>query len=151
MSVTTSALEISSPNKVIPMNQSPNQSFSSTSVADFKNKMSSSFEQCQMWPLNEQIYQEYIQNFKTKMSKNQKEENGQLIEDTEQEELEEKQTIKKQNNNQRQKKANLEVKQNRENDSSSDDDQPQTNTLEEEDEENDKESNFIFIFIFLNK
>ena len=39
------------------MDQSLNQSFSS--VTDFKNKMISSFGQCELWPINEEKYNEY--------------------------------------------------------------------------------------------
>lgn len=37
-----------------------NQSFSSQSVVEFKNKMVSSFQQCLLWPLNEEEYANHL-------------------------------------------------------------------------------------------
>lgn len=51
------------------MDQSLNHSFSSISVTDFKNKMISSFDQCELWPINEEKYSEYCAEA-TKMLEN---------------------------------------------------------------------------------
>ena len=40
-------------------NTSHNQSFNSMCVADFKNKMVNSFELCQLWPINEEAYEQF--------------------------------------------------------------------------------------------
>ena len=47
--------------------QSPNQSFSSSCVVEFRNKMASSFEQCELWPIVEETYAQYIENAKLKI------------------------------------------------------------------------------------
>lgn len=46
-----------------------NQSFSTTSLQDFRNKMTKSFEQCQLWPIKPEDYDLFIMNAKSKMKR----------------------------------------------------------------------------------
>jgi hypothetical protein len=48
---------------------SPNQSFSNQSVLEFRSKMVSTFQQCMLWPINEEEYAEFLTKGKAILDK----------------------------------------------------------------------------------